>query len=169
MAQVPRILIAGVGNLLLTDDGIGVHAVQELQKEPMAGVKVVDIGTAVLHGLHFLEDADRVLIIDAAHGDGPPGTIYLFDTAQSHTAVNSVHAMGLREAVRLLPPGVRAPGITVLGVEPASLEYGIGLSPTLRQVLPRVRELAIETVQDWLKTASVESAAIQTKEIVSCL
>jgi hydrogenase maturation protease len=73
-----RVLIAGVGNVLLSDDGVGVHAVRELQKNPMPGVTVAEIGTAIFHGLHFLENAEHVLVIDATKGGKPPGTVYVF-------------------------------------------------------------------------------------------
>lgn len=161
METDPRhILIAGVGNVLLTDDGIGVHAVRELWNDPIPGATIVDIGTAILHGLHFLESAERVLVIDAAQGGRSPGTIYLYDTAEEkeRPTMVSIHAMGLRQAMRLLPPGKAPPAITVLGVEPESLAYGLELSPRLQKALPRVVALARQTVAGWL-TESLEEAA----------
>lgn len=145
------ILVAGVGNVLLTDDGVGVHAAWELQKNPIAGVAVVDIGTAVLHGLRFLEEADRVLMIDAAKGGQAPGTLYLFEGGEDagRPSLLSVHAMGLREAMSWLPAGSRRPAVTVLGIEPASLDYGLELSPAVRAALPRVVALAHEIVVAW--------------------
>lgn len=148
-----QILIAGVGNLLLSDDGIGVHAIRELQKNPIPGVFMADIGTAILHGLHFLESAERVLVIDAAKGGQAPGTIYLYE-AQGGGAtktVSSIHAMGLVEAIRLLPPRTTPLDITVLGVEPATLAYGMELSEPLQAALPRVVALARETIEAWLR------------------
>ena len=61
----PRILVLGLGNLLLRDDGVGVQAVRQLQKDPPAGAKVVEVGTAVLDALHLYEWAGRCLAIDA--------------------------------------------------------------------------------------------------------
>ncbi|MCX6903387.1 MAG: hydrogenase maturation protease, partial [Verrucomicrobia bacterium] len=150
--------IAGVGNALLSDDGIGVHAVRELQREPIPGVTLADIGTAVLHGLSFLESARRVLVIDAAKGGRPPGTIYLFDAngdAAGHY-LNSLHALGLREAARVLLPNGLPPAITVLGVEPESLSYGMSLSSPVQAALPRVVALARETVAGWLRAESAQ-------------
>ncbi len=161
MCDARQILIAGVGNLLFSDDGIGVHAVHELQKQPIPGVSIVDIGTAILHGLNFLESASRALVIDAAKGGQPPGTIYLFDVADGAGVkpVASIHALGLREAVRLLPPGKSPPPITVLGVEPALLGYGMELSAPVQAALPRVVSLARETVARWLREDAGEAAA----------
>lgn len=158
----PSLLVAGVGNVLLSDDGVGVHAVRELMKEPMAGVVLADIGTAVLHGLSFLETAGRVLVIDAAQGGQAPGTIYLFDAdaAPVPGPFASMHAMGLLEALRLLPPGLPRPAVTVLGVEPESLAYGLELSPAVLAALPRVVASAREIVDEWLRdTPSVRRRA----------
>jgi hydrogenase maturation protease len=153
-APSSAILIAGVGNLLLSDDGVGIHAVRELEKSPLPGVTIVDLGTAVWHGLAFLESAGRVLIIDAARGGRPPGTVYLFDEPGSGeiSSLGSIHALGLREAARLLLAEGTAPPMTVLGVEPASLSYGMELSPPVRTALPAVLALARETVTTWMRS-----------------
>ncbi len=142
----PRVLLAGVGNLLLGDDGVGVHALHQLQKAPIPGVTMIELGTAILHGLEFVESADRVLLIDAAQGGGAPGTIYLFEATQNTEtrAVTSLHAMGLREAVRFLSKGPPPP-ITVIGVEPQRLDYTLELSAPLRAALPQVVALARQT------------------------
>jgi hydrogenase maturation protease len=146
------IVIAGVGNLLLSDDGVGVHAIRELQNDPVPGVTVADIGTAVLHGLSFLDAARRVLVIDAARGGQPPGTIYVFDSSNATTAapMHSLHSMGLREALRVLSPHRAPPAITVIGVEPASLDSGMTLSAPVQSALPQVVALARETISTWL-------------------
>jgi hydrogenase maturation protease len=153
MSGSSPILIVGVGNALLSDDGVGVHAVRELQREPLPGVTTVEVGTAILHGLSFLESAARVLVIDAAHGGQSPGTIYLFDAGDppARHPGSSLHALGLREAARLLLPKGSAPAITVLGVEPSSLDYGAELSTPVKRALPRVVALARETVAGWLQ------------------
>ncbi|MBI5384130.1 MAG: hydrogenase maturation protease [Verrucomicrobia bacterium] len=143
-----------MGNILMGDDGIGIHAVQALQQNPMPGVTMVEIGTAILHGLSFVESADRVLVIDAAKGGHPPGTIYLFEATENTEtrAVASIHAMGLREAARFLLRGAPPP-ITVIGVEPLVLEYGMELSAPVQAALPRVVELARETLLKWQRAA----------------
>jgi len=155
MSATHRILIAGVGNELLSDDGVGIHAIRELRKDPIPGVSLVEIGTAILHGLHFLESVDRVLVIDAARGGRPPGSIYLFaaDDGVNGSPVHSIHALGLREAAAFLLAG-KTPAITVLGVEPESLGYRMTLSESVQAVLPRVVALARATVSAWRQKAS---------------
>jgi hydrogenase maturation protease len=147
------ILIAGVGNLLRSDDGIGVHVVRLLQKQNLPGVRTVEVGTAVLHGLSFVEQSRRVLVIDAARGGNRPGTIYQWDEDASAAFERplSLHAAGLCQALRLLLPERVLPPITVLGVEPECLDFGLALSPALQAVLPRVAALAKERVAAWLR------------------
>jgi hydrogenase maturation protease len=151
-----HILVVGVGNELLTDDGVGVHAVRQLQRESLPGVTVVEIGTAILHGLSFVEEADRVLVIDAARGGQPPGTIYRFEAREGvrDGGINSIHALGLHEAARLLLAGGRVPPVTVLGVEPESLGYGMALSGPVQAALPRVVSLVRETIAQWRGAAA---------------
>lgn len=157
----PRVLIAGVGNELLSDDGVGVHAVRALQAEPIPGVTMIDIGTAILHGLDYLESADRVLVIDATNGGQPPGTIYLFDAEANERpkVVTSIHAMGLREAANLLLDGRRVPSIAVLGVEPLTFDYGMKLSCPVQASLPRVVSLARQTVLRWRREKGTTKTA----------
>ena len=77
-SRKPRILIAGLGNYLLMDDGVGVHAILEMQQAPPPGAVVAEVGTAVLSALHLLEWADKILAIDAMQAGGAPGTVYAF-------------------------------------------------------------------------------------------
>ena len=165
--DAPRdILIAGLGNLLLSDDGVGVHAVRELERTPMVGVVVAEIGTAVLHGLPLMEKASRVLLIDAARGGGAPGTVYLFDEAEDAPAgaPPSMHAMGLREAARVLGRGGPRPRVTVIGVEPGDLECGLELSAPVRAALPRVVALARATAAGWLDKRAPEAGTPAVRE-----
>ena len=163
----PRLLIVGVGNLLMGDDGVGVHAIQALQREPIPGVTMVEIGTAILHGLSFVEAADRVLVIDAAKGGQAPGTIYLFDaTEETETkAVSSIHALGLREAMCFLSRA-EPPPVTVIGVEPLTLDYRMELSSPVQAALPRVVALARQTVSDWRREAAPMTAPAGRPELL---
>lgn len=147
----PRIVIAGLGNLLMGDDGIGIHAVRELQRNPPPGVEVADLGTAVLHALHYIEGADRVLAIDAVCGGQAPGTVYLLDeeSVSKETTAPSLHSVGLIHAMRWMPREFTRPRVTVLGAEPAEVRYGTELSASLAAVLPAVVERARRIVQSW--------------------
>ena len=151
MAPKPkRVLIAGLGNILLGDDGVGVHAVRRLGKSPLAGVLAVEVGTAVLDALHLFAWADKILAIDAMRAGGPSGTIYAFapeDIAEPSPSV-SLHELSLTAALRLLPPG-NQPESKVLGVEPGMIDYGLDLSPSVQAALPRLIAITREIAAAW--------------------
>jgi hydrogenase maturation protease len=152
-----RIVIAGLGNLLLRDDGIGVHAVTELRRDPPARCEVVDVGTAILHALSFVENAEKLLLIDAVRAGRAPGTVYLFigNDVRAETSPTSLHSMGLCASIRMLPPEQRPKEILVLGVEPAVIDYGMELSPVVRDVLPRVVATARMIASEWFGSGSI--------------
>ncbi len=150
--QEGRILIAGLGNLLLQDDGIGVHAVKELQKQEPAlpGVLAVEVGVAVLDALHLFERAHKILAIDAMQADGPPGTIYSFRVSdvKEQGCQDSLHELSLLAALRFLPQSVN-PEIVILGMEPGTIDYGLELSPACQAGLPQLVQAAREIVTAW--------------------
>ena len=148
MTRARSILVAGVGNLLMTDDGLGCHLAAALKPCAPPGVKVVDIGTSVIHLLGDLEQADAVLFLDAFFGGGIPGSMYLLDAREllvprTHA---SLHDVGIAEALRELAPAHLNKPLVLFGVEPAILDYGMELSRTLTQVFPTI----LETVQGVL-------------------
>ena len=145
-----KILILGIGNWLMSDDGVGIHAVRELARRPLAGVEAVDAGTDYLSALPFLESAERVLVLDAVRGRGAPGSIYRLGMEEIELrAGGAAHAVSLLEARRFLPPGAAWPAITVLGVEPLVLDYGLALSEPVARALPRLVARAREIVGEW--------------------
>jgi len=154
-AKYPAIAIVGLGNELLMDDGVGVHAVRELQKAPPENVAVVEIGTRALAAEQILEDADIVIAIDAAHADGPPGSIYRFDADKIESdRLCSLHEMGIVGVLRLMPEESR-PNVIVIGVEPEVIDYGMELSPTVETALKRTVETVRQIVEE-LRNSNVE-------------
>jgi hydrogenase maturation protease len=148
--QRPRILVAGLGNLLLKDDGVGVHAVRALHHGMPSGVRAVEVGTAVLDALHLIEWADRILAIDAMQADGPPGTVYRFgmtDVADQPITA-SLHVVDLLAAIRFLTCAHR-PEVVVLGVQPETIETGMHLSPRVQAALPRIVAAAKDILACW--------------------
>lgn len=155
METAPRLLVLGVGNVLLKDEGVGVHAVRELMKRQYPPeVSVVDGGTAGLDLLYLIEDASRLIIIDATNGDAEPGTIFRFSPEALDDFIpsisNSLHQIGLVEVLHIgkvmgvLPPTV------VFGVQPAVIDWGMELTPQLTSKLPGLIALVDEEVNNWL-------------------
>ena len=135
-----RVLIAGLGNLLMGDDGVGVHVVELLQAASLPrGVLAVEIGTGPMDALHLLEWADEVLAVDAVAAGGVPGTIYRLNLADvlEEAGAASLHELGLRTVCRMIPPE-RRPVVTIYGVEPAVIDFGVSLSPAVEQAVPEL-------------------------------
>lgn len=151
MTTVSRagLVILGLGNLLMTDDGVGVHAVRALEADPPGGARVCDIGTAVFDAASSLERATRVIAIDAVDAGRPPGTVVSFDidVEGRADAPASLHDLDLPALLRSLPPHGR-PRVTVVGMQPALVTPGLDLSAVASRSLPRlldvVRTLARE-------------------------
>jgi hydrogenase maturation protease len=140
--KYPSVAIIGLGNLLMCDDGVGVHAIKELEKDPLEDVVLADVGTAALHCQHLFEDADEIIAIDAVCAGDKPGTIYSLngiDAQLNHHP--TLHDIGLRALIELIPEQSR-PNVTILGVEPEKVEYGMELSKTVSDALPQVVKLA---------------------------
>ena len=162
-AAHPHILVAGLGNSILMDDGIGVHATLALQDTAEPGVCAAEIGTAVLDGLHLFEWADKILAIDAMEAGGRPGDIYLIEEsglAGGGPIQASMHELSLKAALRFTQQPV-AGEIVILGVEPAEIDYGLELTPPLQAALPRVATLARRIVQYWRDQSSCDAGSLE--------
>jgi hydrogenase maturation protease len=146
-----EILILGVGNLLLSDEGFGVHVAQEMMKISFPpGVEVLEGGTDGFALMHVLLEAHRLILVDAVKGGGPPGSIYRFDIKDCppfpDVFKTSVHQISILEVINLSGLIGSTPQTTVIGVEPKSMKMGMELSPEVRAKIPRVIELIEEEV-----------------------
>ena len=139
-----RVLILGVGNLLMGDEGVGIHAVRELMKRPLPPhVDVVDGGTAGLELLHLMEGYSRVVIIDAVEAGEEPGAVLRFTpediTSQAADLAISLHQTDLLEVFSLAAYlGRDLPPIVIYGIQPEAMDWSTELSPTVRAKLPRL-------------------------------
>jgi hydrogenase maturation protease len=144
-------LVLGLGNLLCSDDGLGIAAVEDLVRTYRLppGVRALDGGTLGLSLLHCFEDGDDAMLIDAVAADRPPGTLVRLDGAQVAPAVRdrlSPHQVGvadLLDALRLL--GRLPRRLILLGLVPESLAFGVGLS---RVVARRIPDLVAAVVDE---------------------
>ena len=156
LVAAPAILILGIGNYLLGDEGIGVHAIRGLEKEDLPpSVRLVDGGTGGFHLLSFFSDYDPIVMIDATMDGAPPGTVRLLEPrfASDFPRALSAHDIGLRdliEAAALLAPLPKIYLITV-SIE-RHQEMCTELSPAVTRSLPGV----IRTVASLVKSLSGE-------------
>ncbi len=148
--QKPPRLILGVGNLLLRDEGVGVHVISALRdRELPDDVELWDGGTASFDLLDTLAGRRQVIIIDAVRTGSEPGTIFRFtpeDISASREQVTSLHQVGLLEALtvaeHLLDSAPQE--VIILGIEPKEIDWGLELSPEVEAAVPKVIELVME-------------------------
>ena len=143
-----KTLVLGVGNLLMGDDGVGVHAAMALCREGgLDGVEILEVGTAILDALPALEAADRIVVMDAVCAGETPGTVYRIPLSNctENSCIASVHGLGL---VRILTlHGKKIPDGVVLGVEPDHIGWSMSLSPRVEKALPKLLEAVREEIR----------------------
>lgn len=144
-----RIIVLGVGNILLSDEGIGVRAIEKLQRDFILSpeVCVIDGGTTGMEMLEDLACADHIVIVDAVRSGQPPATIVKLTGDQIPVFFKtklSPHQIGLSDVLATLELTGEAPGgVTVIGVEPVSLETSMDLSPKVEALLPQLTDLVV--------------------------
>ena len=141
-----KTLILGVGNLLLKDEGVGIHAIQALKNENLPpDVSLMDGGTGGLHLISWLQGYDRIIMIDATLDDNPPGTVRLIEPryASDFPPLMSAHEIGLRDMIEAMSLTDNLPEIRLIVVSAANInEVGTDLSPEIQAVLPEIVQLA---------------------------
>ena len=128
-------LVLGIGNLLLGDEGVGVHAVRALQRETFPPeVEILEVGTAILDALPALERADRVIVLDAMKYDGDPGTVYriALRKCERSQSIASMHGFDIFRVLALTGRKM-PPEVLVFGVEPSFIGWSLDLSPQVRK------------------------------------
>ncbi len=150
---MPKTLILGVGNLLLSDDGVGVRVIQKLQEEHTlpAEVETVDGGTCGLDLLHFLEGVDHLIVVDAANLGLPPGTIKRLEGEAVPAFLSqkvSPHEINLPELLFSAKlTGIYPKKVVVFGIQPQTIETSLDLSPPVAaQVEELVKRVLAELV-----------------------
>jgi hydrogenase maturation protease len=149
----PKVAIIGLGNVLLADDGVGVHAVRQLLKDPPENVVVAEVGTAVFRAQQLLEEADVVIAIDAVRNDGPAGSVYRFDAVGiEDPSPVSLHELGIVGLLRLMPEQSR-PEVIIVGVQPKVIDYGTELSPRVQAAVGTAVEAARKIAREIMERA----------------
>lgn len=149
------VVVIGVGSELHGDDAVGIEVVRRLvELGPLPeGVQVIEGHTGGLDLLFEIEDADRVLIVDAVDFGGETGEVAVFaaEDADIHLTqrVASLHHVSLADVLELgRATGVRA-RITIVGVQPARMGLGLGLSEIVAAQVDPVARRARGILEDW--------------------
>ena len=141
-----RIIVLGVGNILLSDEGVGVRAVERLKHDYRlpAQVEVIDGGTSAMEMLDDLAGVDHLIIVDAVRSGQAPATMVRIaneDVPVFFKTKLSPHQIGLSDVLATLTLMGEPPrGITVIGIEPVALGTAMALTPQVEALLPKVVE-----------------------------
>lgn len=149
-----QILILGVGNLLLKDEGVGIHVIRFLDHETLPpNVTLMDGGTGGLHLLSWIQDYDRIIMVDATLDSNPPGTVRLIHPryATDFPPLMSAHEIGLRDMIEAMILTGKLPEIALIVVSAANVsEVGMELTPVVEQAIPEVVRVIRQLLSDSL-------------------
>lgn len=136
--------------MLQKDEGVGIHAIQALEKIDLPrDVKLVDGGTSP-DLIAYTRANDKMIIVDCAKAGGEPGTLYRFipeDLTAGKGTLTSAHEMGVVENLNLMSVTGNKPKETVIiGIEPAEIDWGMELSDTLKEKLPDLVKMILKEI-----------------------
>lgn len=156
-------LLLGVGNLLLSDEGVGVRTIEALEQRFSFpdGVVLQDGGTSGMELLEVMASRDLIVVIDAVQSDSEAGSLFILednDVPAYFTERLSPHQLGLADVLMALQMTDEFPRkLVLLGIEPASLAPGMVLSP----VVARAMEAAITQVIRILNNHGIQVTALE--------
>ncbi len=153
-APATKTVVVGIGNLIRTDDGFGLHALDRLRRDARvpADVTFIDGGTHGLELLTYISDSTHLLLLDAIDVGEPAGTVVRMVNAELRglPGAASVHQVGLADLLATLPLVSTTPReIVLLGVTPLSTDWGTDLTAPVAAALDGLVEEAIAQLAHW--------------------
>ncbi|MCX7704344.1 MAG: hydrogenase maturation protease [Planctomycetota bacterium] len=155
-----KVVVIGVGNILLGDEGLGIVAVRRLEEElpeELSGeVEIVDGGTDSLDALIDSKEAEQVIVVDAIDGGKEPGTVISLDGEEllktESVPLLSLHQLSLKESVCLAElTGFDRKKLLVVGMQPASIAPSENLSPVVNEKMELLVSRIKEEIQEVLR------------------
>ena len=150
-----KITLLGLGNILLRDEGVGVHAVNAIRERYVfpPDLELVDGGTMGLDLLPLFQDAQRVLIIDAVDFGKPPGHVGIIEGDNIPSVLSSklsVHHIGLSDVLFAAKLMNETPlEVCLIGIQPKSLDVGLDMTEEIRVKLDNIIDLTVQKLREW--------------------
>ncbi|KFZ42913.1 HyaD/HybD family hydrogenase maturation endopeptidase [Anoxybacillus flavithermus] len=154
-----KITVLGIGNLLYSDEGVGIHILPLLEKQlaKYDNVEVIEGSTDGMRLLGTIEETEYLAIVDAVNAGKEAGTMITLvdDEIPAYFGIKmSIHQLGFQEVLSAAKLRQTCPKQMVLfGIQPASLSLGLELSPIVQAQLPRVVEQVVHQVEKWCHTS----------------
>lgn len=138
-------VILGIGNILLKDDGIGVHVVKKLEDEGLpSNIEVVDGGTSTLDTLNYFLEYKKIIVIDSLKAGYEPGTIYKIkpEDIKNYKRENlSIHDVQILDVVKIAEMYDKHPDVTIFGIEPKEIVYDTEMTDCMKRKVPEIINL----------------------------
>jgi len=148
MKDNPPVLILGIGNIILRDEGVGVRVIEAMKDLQLPeGVEIADGGTSGADLIDVIADRRKIVVVDAMQADVAPGTIMRFtadDLIEQLGPTISLHQFGLIDSL-LMARQLNCPPreVIIFGVKPVDVSTGLELSPQVASLVPKLIELAV--------------------------
>jgi hydrogenase maturation protease len=150
-----NICILGLGNILMRDEGVGVHIANTLHQKYtfQPQITIIDGGTTGNDLLPYFEQHDTILIIDAVEFDEEPGFIGLIENEDILTQLNtklSLHHLGLSDVLSTMKLiGIKPNQISLVGIQPAIMKVGMELSDLISKKMPEFESKILSLLNNW--------------------
>ena len=134
--------VIGIGNLLLKDDGAGIHILKQLEREPWhRKVEVIDGGTCIFDLMDAFITNEKVILLDSVKGGHRPGTIYKLSPEELGSFIKkttSLHDVQVLDVLQNVNHMGYFPEVVIIGIEPEEVCFDLQLSPTVKKQLPEM-------------------------------
>ncbi|MCB2292804.1 HyaD/HybD family hydrogenase maturation endopeptidase [Clostridium algoriphilum] len=135
-------VILGIGNILLQDDGVGVHVIKQLENEKLPStIELVDGGTSTLDTLGLFLDYKKVIVVDCLRAGLKPGTIYKIkpEDIKNYKKENlSIHDVQILDVARMANMMNKYPEVVIFGVEPEKIGVDLEMTQTVISKIPEI-------------------------------
>jgi hydrogenase maturation protease len=151
----PKITIMGLGNILMMDEGVGVHTINAFQKRYRVPdyAEIIDGGSAGLDLLPFIEGREKLLMVDAVNFDREPGYIDILENEEipaKFSTKTSLHHLGLLDVLSIVKLSDALPkDMCIIGIQPKSMELGLDMSPEIWDKVPELVERIVSKLHEW--------------------
>lgn len=150
-----KVAVIGVGNILLQDEGVGIHIVNALIKDYRFDppIEIVDGGTTGMDLIPYFEENDKIIIVDAVNFDKEPGFIGSIENEDILTVLTTkltMHHLGLTDVLSTMKVhDIKPEQMFLLGIQPDSLELDMELTDVIANRIPRMMEVLQQKLAEW--------------------
>jgi hydrogenase maturation protease len=160
--RAQRIVVLGIGNTLMSDDGVGIHVIRDLQGRqgdrllPEGNIEILDGGTLGFLLVDRLANADGMVVVDAANLGEAAGSVRVIDDVEIDRFLHdnpslSVHEVGLVDLLQMMALSGQTPRLRALvGIQPETIGWGTEMSPAVAAGIPNASRAVTQVLTQWI-------------------